>query len=90
MQYERRRYIDVENSSRLGFDTDITCPLVNDRVLATNAAPVTLPLGVLEVKSRSRYMPHVLRPMADDLRKDAFSKYARCCEALVQPLGRRV
>lgn len=86
VSYERRRYVDPETDARIAFDTHIGCPRA--RALPISAGMVTLPVGVLEVKSRYRQLPPVLRGVGQNLRKEAFSKYALCYEALTQPLGR--
>ena len=88
IRYERRRYVDSETEARIALDTNISCPLA--RPLPVSAGSVTLPVGVLEVKSRYRQLPPVLRDIGGDLRKEAFSKYALCYETLTQPLGRNV
>ena len=82
VEYERFRFIDPHSGSRIALDTRITCSRANSGYL-TPRAPVTLAAGVLEVKGALDSLPDCLRPMQRHLRKRSFSKYARCCERLI-------
>jgi hypothetical protein len=83
IRYERRRFIDPESSSRISLDTDISCPQANARYIS-GFPPVHLGTGVLEVKGRHHALPYSFMPIQHHLTKEAFSKYARCCEHLMQ------
>jgi len=47
--------------------------------------PVRLSSGVLEIKSARDTLPQRLQPMGRYLRKQSFSKYASCCQFLIEP-----
>lgn len=88
VEYERCRFIDPQSGSRIALDTRITCSRANSVYLA--GAPVMLAAGVLEVKGSLDSLPECLRPLQRHLRKRSFSKYARCCELLIDsPFSRR-
>ena len=89
IQYDRHRYVDPESGSRIAVDTNIRCAKSNP-VYVPGLPPVHLGAGVLEVKGPGRELPRVLGPIAAQLTREAFSKYARCYEHLMLPLGRRV
>jgi hypothetical protein len=88
IRYMRHRFIDPATGSGVALDVDITCDHVNPQYLAV-VPPVRLDEAVLETKGESRHFPNSLVPIANYLRRDAYSKYARCLEALHQPFGRR-
>lgn len=89
IQYDRHRYVDPESGSRIAVDTNIRCTRTN-AAYVPGVPPVHLEAGVLEVKGPDTGLPRVLKPMAARLTIEAFSKYARCWESLMQPLGRRL
>jgi hypothetical protein len=89
VQYRRRRFIDPITGVRVALDTAVRCLGANPAFLS-RAEPVTIPCGVLETKGALRELPAIMSPIAPYLRKDAFSKYAACCEHVMQPNGRRV
>jgi hypothetical protein len=84
VEYERFRFIDPRTGSRIALDSGITCSRANSAYLS-GMTPVTLPVGVVEVKGALDTLPDGLRPMQRHLRKQSFSKYARCCELLIGP-----
>jgi len=89
VEYERHRFIDPGSGTRVSLDTGIRCSQANSAYLC-GTAPVSLDVGVLEVKGTLDVLPHCLTPIERYLRKQAFSKYARCCELLGDflPVGR--
>ena len=84
VEYERFRFIDPRSGSRIALDSSITCSQANSAYLS-GMTPVTLPVGVVEVKGTLDTLPDGLRPMQRHLRKQSFSKYARCCELVIGP-----
>lgn len=82
VEYERFRFIDPRTGSRIALDSGIACSRVNSTYLP-GMAPVKLPVGVVEVKGALDTLPDCLYPMRRHLRKRSFSKYARCCEVLI-------
>jgi len=86
--YERFRFIDPGTGSRIALDSGITCSQANSAYLS-GMTPVTLPMGVVEVKGTLDILPDGLRPVQRHLRKQSFSKYARCCELLIGPSSTR-
>ena len=90
IRYSRRRYIDQATGARIAVDSDIQCPRVFSQVFP-GQAPISLPQGVLELKTSRRSVPAaVLRPLSRSLMPMAFSKYAECVQALLDPVGRRI
>jgi hypothetical protein len=89
LQYNRYRYVDSRSSSRIAVDTDIRCTRANETFFPC-VIPVYLGVAVLEVKERHRSMSSDLSSISSYLTKSSFSKYAQCCEHLMQPLGRSV
>jgi hypothetical protein len=89
VQYERRRFIDPITGARVALDTGIRCLKANPAFLP-QTGPVLLSVGVLETKGVDRRLPSTLAPLARHFRREAFSKYAVCCEQLMQPRGRRM
>lgn len=88
VQYERRRFVESSQGSRIAMDTDICCPAVN-RHFVPAFPPAYLDMCVLEIKGSEQEAPDWLQPIRDYIRRDAFSKYASCFEHLLQPAGRR-
>ncbi|MHC4706353.1 MAG: VTC domain-containing protein [Planctomycetota bacterium] len=89
IQYNRYRFIDPRSGSRIALDTDIQCMCANPQYFA-GLPPISLGMGVLEIKGKHRKILNTLHPISDHLTKEAFSKYARCCEHLTQPFGQRL
>ncbi len=89
IQYNRYRFVDPQSASRVSLDTDICCLNVNDDYLA-GFPPIFLDAGVMEFKGTNRELPATFLPIMDYITKDAFSKYARCFEHLMQPINRVV
>ncbi|MCP4609827.1 MAG: VTC domain-containing protein [Planctomycetes bacterium] len=89
IQYNRYRFVDPRSGSRIALDTDICSTCANPQYIA-GFPPITLGMGVLEIKGKHRKMLNALHPISDHLTKEAFSKYARCCEHLMQPFGQRL
>jgi hypothetical protein len=85
VEYQRHRFIDPQTGCRVSLDTSIACRRANAALLPA-AAPVALDCGVLEVKGKRDSLPDSLRPLSRHLRKNSFSKYAKCCEYLMEPL----
>lgn len=85
VEYERYRFIEPRSGARIALDVGIHCSRANPAYL-TGAPPVHLSTGVLEVKGALDALPGCLRPMQRHLRKQSFSKYARCCGLLIDPL----
>jgi hypothetical protein len=89
IQYDRFRYVEPHTGARVALDLRIRCSHANSDYIA-GEAPVNLNLGVVEVKGSKSDLPSVFRPIHDYLTREAFSKYARCCEKLLQPVERRL
>lgn len=85
VEYQRHRFIDPKSGCRVSLDTGIACRRANPAVV-----PITTPLdlgcGVLEVKGKRDSLPALLHPLSGHLRKQSFSKYAKCFEYLIAPL----
>jgi VTC domain-containing protein len=88
VDYARFRFIEPHSGARISLDTGISCSRVNSAYLA-GTAPAPLEVGVLEVKGSLDSLPRCLRPVERHLRKQSFSKYAHCCELLIDPLSLR-
>jgi hypothetical protein len=84
VEYERFRFVEPQSGARISLDAKICCSSANS-VCFRGTAPVFLQTGVLEVKGASDSLPGCLRPMQRFLYKQSFSKYARCCELLLNP-----
>ena len=89
IQYFRHRFFDPETGSRISLDGNIHCPQANSQYIH-GFPPVHLDVGVLEIKGTHRHLPRSLNGISPYITRDAFSKYARCCEHLMQPLSRRI
>ena len=89
IQYTRYRFLDPHTHSRIALDTDICCPSANSAYFPA-LLPVHLGIAVLEIKGQHTQLLPCFNPIADYLTKEPFSKYAHCCERLLQPLGRRL
>lgn len=89
IQYKRYRFVDPQTDSRIALDWDIRCTHVNSRYIL-GFSPVHLDVGVLEIKGAHRHLLPTLSRISSYLTKEAFSKYARCCEHLMLPLSRRI
>ena len=84
VEYERFRFFDPLSGSRIALDSRIVCSRVNPAHLH-GPAPVGIAAGVLEVKGALDTLPPSLTPLKRHLRKQSFSKYARCCGLVVDP-----
>jgi hypothetical protein len=95
IRYRRRRFVDPASCARLSVDTDIEAPWANTAIMPVHA-PVRLPQGVLEIKhlpvsrSGTGTALALVAPIATAMVAGGFSKYARCIEALIDPIQRRV
>jgi hypothetical protein len=89
VQYQRYRFVDPQTGSRIALDGNIRCTHVNSTYIS-GFPPVHLDMGVLEIKGAERQLPHSLNGVSSSLTREAFSKYARCCEHLMLPLSRRL
>jgi len=89
IQYDRYRFVDPRSGSRIAIDTNIRCTGANPAFIP-RVPPVYLDAGVLEVKGLHRDLPGSFDPIVAHLNREAFSKYGRCYEHLLQPLGRRL
>lgn len=89
VQYRRLRFVDPVTGIRVALDTAVRCSTANPAFLPRTDC-VWLSVGVLETKGAIRELPMTMAPIAGRLRREAFSKYAQCCEQMMQPLGRRV
>lgn len=89
IEYKRHRFVDAQSGARVSLDFNITCPIANPTLLV-ESSPVILDEAVLEVKGDNDDLPMTLRPIRHQLRREAFSKYARCLERLIQPGGVRI
>jgi len=87
VEYERFRFIDPLSGSRIALDSGIVCSRANPAYLA--AAPAAIAAGVLEVKGGLDTLPACLAPLERHLRKQSFSKYARCCGLLIDASSSR-
>lgn len=87
VQYERYRYVEPRSGARIALDVGIGCSRANPAYVM-GPPPVHLAPAVLEVKSRMDSLPACLKPVQRYLRRESFSKYARCCELLNDPLVR--
>jgi len=86
VEYERYRFIDPESGARVALDTGVACRRANAAYLSPNF-PMRLHCGVLEVKGALETLPGRLAPMAGQLSKQSFSKYAACARAIIEPLS---
>jgi hypothetical protein len=86
--YSRHRFVDYVSESRISLDVDIGCPASNPHLLPSYGR-IMLDEAVLEVKGKHRELIPSLLPMRHLFVKTAFSKYARCLDRLVQPMGVR-
>ncbi|NNF50172.1 MAG: VTC domain-containing protein [Woeseiaceae bacterium] len=86
--YERRRYIDPDSGSRVAIDTSIQA-FGNETVSWIATRHSTLDVGVVEIKGDQRVLPRPLQSISSFFFRESFSKYARCCEMLSQPIARR-
>jgi hypothetical protein len=89
IQYRRYRYIEPKSGSRIALDSNISCDQSNPQYIS-GLPPVHLDIGILEIKGQHNHLLGSLNPIGNYLFKDAFSKYARCFEQLIQPLERRI
>lgn len=89
IRYYRHRFVDPETGWRLALDNNIDCTHVNGDYIP-GLAPYSLDIGVLEIKGNTRDLLDSLKPISRHLTREAFSKYARCCEHVMQPLARRI
>lgn len=89
IRYHRRRYVDPASGARIAIDSGIRCSWFNQSI-APLEAPATLDSGVLEVKGKTRHLPHSLEAVAFLLQKYSFSKYAQCLEKLNHPMEVRI
>lgn len=88
VRYCRHRFFDGDSHSRLTVDTDIYSPQANSSYFPTQHRH-RLQGGVLEIKGQSAHLPRSLRQLSPYLYKESFSKYARCCESLMQAFDYR-
>ena len=88
VEYQRCRYVDAQSGARIALDFTIGCERVNASYVA-GMIPFESMFGVLEVKSRGAELPEFLRPMRRYLNRQSFSKYALCCQRLLDPLAWR-
>jgi VTC domain-containing protein len=88
IEYERFRFVEPHSRTRVSVDTGIVCRRANSAYLAA-PLPIRMEVGVLEVKGPQDTLPRSLRPMERHLRKQSFSKYAHCCDLLLDPLSIR-
>jgi hypothetical protein len=89
IEYDRRRFLDLETECGVALDGEIRCIRVNHAVVP-GLAPVHLDVGVLEIKGMNRGIGDLLNPIQGFLKTSPFSKYGIVLESLMQPLGRRV
>jgi len=89
VDYQRCRFIDAASGARIALDTAIGCRRVNADYLC-GAPPIESTFGVLEIKARAAELPALFWPLRRHLRRQSFSKYALCCQRLLDPLGRRM
>jgi VTC domain-containing protein len=76
LRYDRYRFVEPMSSSRISIDLNISAPRGSHR-LVRDAAPVTLPHAVLEVKGAGTDLPRVLHPLIRaGARRGSSSKYA--------------
>jgi hypothetical protein len=88
VEYQRCRYVDAQTGARIALDFAIGCRRANDAYVY-GSVPIESALGVLEVKSKGAELPEFLRPMRRYLNRQSFSKYALCCQRLLDPLAWR-
>jgi hypothetical protein len=87
IRYRRRRYVDHRDNLRHSIDSNISAHNANPLLFRERDA--FLGLGVLEVKGGEFALPALLGPVRGFMHREAFSKYARCCELLVDPVFHR-
>lgn len=88
VEYQRCRYVDAHSGARIALDFAIGCGRANDSYIS-GAVPIESAFGVLEIKSKGAELPEFLRPMRGYLNRQSFSKYALCCQRLLDPLSWR-
>ena len=88
IEYQRCRYVDAESGARIALDFTIACHRANAAYIY-GTVPVESAFGVLEVKSKGNELPEFLQPMRRYLNRQSFSKYALCCQRLLDPLAWR-
>jgi hypothetical protein len=82
--YTRHRFVDVRTGARVAIDGDIRVTGVNISRL-TGRVPVGIDHVVFEHKGGSSDLPPHLRPLAGfGARRQAFSKYLACYQAVTQ------
>jgi hypothetical protein len=88
VRYDRFRFVDPESGTRVALDSGIRCTRANGQYIG-GAPPVDVRVGVLELKGHAGEAPPALTHLGLRVVKESFSKYARCCDALTQPLSMR-
>ncbi|MCZ6546135.1 MAG: VTC domain-containing protein [Chloroflexi bacterium] len=89
IRYTRMRFIEPRSGARLSLDSDIRFSCVNQQFYPPVPA-LTLPGGVLEVKSRTGKLPEGLSVIRNLIRKkDSFSKYEECWQVHADPRYQR-
>jgi VTC domain-containing protein len=84
VRYDRYRFIEPMSASRVSIDMNIGAPRGSHR-LVRDAAPVTLPYAVLEVKGAGTDLPRVLHPLLRlGARRGSRSKYAAAAFAMLK------
>ena len=89
IRYKRFRYVDPHSGVRIALDEEMCCTHANTAYIP-GETPLHFDVSVLEIKGFHSELPNFLYPIRDYLTREAYSKYARCCEHLMQPLGRRI
>jgi len=84
IRYDRYRFVEPMSSSRISIDMNIEAPRGYHR-LVRDAAPVTLPYAVLEVKGDGADLPRVLHTLVRaGARRGSSSKYAAAAFAMLK------
>lgn len=82
IRYERHRFVERTTGARVALDTCIRANRANGVLLQRPQLP-ELTLAVLEVKGTAQDLPRSLLPVVScGFRRESFSKYAQCVEAL--------
>ena len=85
VRYQRHRFFDPATGSRVSLDSGIRCPRRN-AVYLPSFGSTAISTDIIEIKGQSDVFPDALRPIVPLLSDDSFSKYARCCEQILQPM----
>jgi len=89
VQYTRHRWVYDTLGIRISLDSQIEARDGNPKIFPSNATQ-RLRCGVLEVKAKDWHSLDqflgMLEPIRRHLKREAFSKYLRCCRSMMNPI----